>query len=429
MRHPLGSHVVVASALLALSGCAIAGGEHAQQSGSGHERGGGDAHGHGAYGAAPASAPLDWRAAESGILTDYVQLTSEKDFTKAGEAYFDPTGNWIIFQAVPRPTDGSKPDQHYSMYVAKLSRNSHGVVTGLEEPILLSKPGSANTCGFFHPTEPGLVIFGTTTTPPADNQPAGYQRGSSKYNWQFPVEMEVVIGVVGEIMGKRIADADEAEAHHWVRTAPLWTRPGYDAECGYSPDGRFIVYTRVDPKTGDGDLYVFDTETNSHTALVVEKGYDGGPFFSPDGKWITYRSDRRGDNMLQVFVAELSFDANGAPNGIKRELKVTDNDQVNWAPFWSPNGEYLVYATSEVSHRNYEVFSIEAPVGDASNKKPGDLARRRITFADGFDGLPVFSDDGSMMMWTSQRGPLFDGEERPTSQVWLAEVVSMDPRE
>ena len=408
---------MVVPALLALTGCAIAGGEQAK-AGRGQESG--------SDGASQASAPLDWRAEESGALRNYVQLTREKEFMKAGEAYFDPTENWIIFQAVPRPTDGSEPDQHYSMFVAKFARDAHGAVIGLEESILLSKPGSANTCGFFHPTQPWRVIFGSTIVPPADNQPAGYQRGSSRYNWQFPVEMEVVSGVVGAIYRDHYPRLRLIKA--WDRPAPLWTRPGYDAECGYSPDGRFIVYTQVDAETGDGDLYVFDTEKKTHTPLVVERGYDGGPFFSPDGKWITFRSDRRGDNMLQVFVAELSFDAHGAPNGIKRELKVTNNGNVNWAPFWDPSGEYLIYATSEIGHHNYEVFAIEAPVGGASSKEPGELARRRITSADGFDGLPVFSADGSMMMWTSQRGGVFGNEERPTSQVWLADVVSVDPR-
>ncbi len=409
MRHQLSRPVVVTATSLALAGCAIAGGGHPHASD-----------------ATTDGAPLDWRAEESGALTNYVQLTSENDFTKAGEAYFDPTGNWIIFQAVPRPEGDRAPDQHYSMYVAKLARNADGAVTGIEEPVLLSEPGSANTCGFFHPTEPNRVIFGSTMTPPADNQPAGYQRGTSRYNWQFPVEMEVIGGVIGAVHRDRNGMLT-MQIDEWSKPKPLWTRPGYDAECGYSPDGRFIVYTQVDPKTGDGDLYVFDTEKETHTPLVVEKGYDGGPFFSPDGRWITYRSDRKGNNMLQVFVAELEFNSEGEPIGVKRELPVTDNNQVNWAPFWSPDGKSLVYATSEVGHHNYEVFSIEAPVGKTA-KAPDQLAKRRITHADGFDGLPVFSADGAMLMWTSQRGALFGDEERPTSQVWLADIINVDPR-
>jgi hypothetical protein len=413
MRHPLCHASLAAATLLALMGSpALADDQPAHTQGPGKST--------------TATATLDWRAEESGTLTNYVQLTSEQDFVKAGEAYFDPDGKWIIFQAVPRPADGGEPDQHYSMYVARLARNAKGAVTGIETPLRISEPGSANTCGFFHPTQPWRVIFGSTITPPADNQPAGYQRGTSRYNWQFPVEMEIVGGVIDAIHRDRQPNTRQIKA--WDRPAPLWSRPGYDAECGYSPDARFIVYTRVNPDTGDGDLYVFDSANQTHTPLVTEKGYDGGPFFSPDGRWITFRSDRRGDNLLQVFVAELAFDDQGAITGIKRELPVTDNDQVNWAPFWDPAGKYLIYATSEVGHHNYEVFAIEAPVGKASNKKPGELAKRRVTHAEGFDGLPVFSADAAMMMWTSQRGPVFEGDERPTSQVWLADIVNLDPR-
>ena len=415
MRHPLSTTIVAVPALLAISSLAIAGGAQ-------------DEHDHHADATnAPQAAPLDWRAEESGTLSNYVQLTSEKDFTKAGEAYFDPAGKWVIFQAVPRPADGSEPDQHYSMYVAKLARDAHGVVTGLEKPILISRPGSANTCGWFHPTQPWRVIFGSTLTPPADNQPAGYQRGSSRYNWQFPIEMDVVGGPIPSIY----ADLHDgfAPVSTQVFCTPVWSRPGYDAECSYSPDARFILYTQVDAKTGDGDLYIYDTTNQSHTPLVTKKGYDGGPFFSPDGKRITFRSDRRGDDLLQIYIADLVFDTDGAITGIANERQVTDNDHVNWAPFWDPTGTFLIYATSEISHRNYEVFAIEAPIGDASNKKPGELAKRRITFADGFDGLPVFSADGKMMMWTCQRGDVFPGEQRPSSQVWIAEVVSsLDPR-
>ncbi|MCB9838392.1 MAG: PD40 domain-containing protein [Phycisphaeraceae bacterium] len=374
----------------------------------------------------PAQAPIDWRAEEAGTLTNYVQLTSEKDFTKAGEAYFDPDARWIIFQAVPRPTDGSEPDQHYSMYVAKLARNALGQVTGLESPIRISQPGSANTCGWFHPTQPWRVIFGSTLVPPADNQTAGYQRGTSKYNWQFPIEMEIVGGTIDAILHDRNPNMAQIKASD--PPAPLWIRPGYDAEASYSPDGRFILYTQVDDQTGDGDLYMYDTTNDSHTPLITQKGYDGGPFFSPDGKMITYRSDRRGDDLLQIYVADLVFDAKGAITGIANERAVTDNQDVNWAPYWDPSGQYLIYATSEIGHHNYEVFAVEAPVGKAANKKPDQLAKRRITRADGFDGLSVFSNDGKMMMWTCQRGPVFGDEERPTSQVWLADVVNLDPR-
>ncbi len=386
---------------------------------------------------------LDWQKLEAPILRNHVQLTSRAKFVKAGEAYFAPNGRWVIFQAVPVPAEGKQPDPFYSMYVAKLTRSEDGRVTGAEQPILVSTPGSANTCGWFHPMEPCRIMFGSTIAPPAEHQAAGFQVGTRKYQWQFPEETEVCTRRVQEIyedsklnmsMGAFPIFATWLPEMETVK--PMFSRPRYDAECSWSADGRFTLYTHVreekpaapdanDPAKAapvppaDGDIWIFDAKTDKQTELVHADGYDGGPFFSPDGKWICYRSDRRGDNQLQLFAAELAFDSSGAPTGIKREIQLTDNADVNWAPFWHPSGKYLIYGSSSMGHDNYEVFAIEFN----PEKTPKDLRTRRVTQASFTDILPVFSPDGKSMMWTSQRGGTIAGESRPSSQVWIAEVV------
>ena len=95
---------------------------------------------------------------------------------------------------------------------------------------------------------------------------------------------------------------------------------------------------------------------------------------------------------------------------------MTDNAHVNWAPFWHPNGRYLVYATSQEGHRNYEVFIIDAADDPSAPPRVSryGTAGRRVTNASGADVLPVFDPTGQMMMWTSQRG------EGGTSQLWVA---------
>jgi TolB protein len=375
-----------------------------------------------------------WREAEAGQLRNHVQLTFPDQFVKAGEQYFDPQMRWIIFQAVPVPPAGQEPDSVYTMYVAKLQRDALGQITGLDKPIMVSAPGSANTCGFFHPTEPGRIIFGSTMTSPNEGREAGYQRGSNAYRWAFPEQTEVVTKIVPEIVMDTLLNSHRTEPatllfdRDYGAPKPIWTRPGYDAECAYSPDGRFIVHTRVDAKTNDPDLFIYDTQSGAVAPVVETKGYDGGPFFSPDGRRITYRSDRKGNDLLQLFVMDLnpSVNAQGEPKIELIEHQITDNDQVNWAPYWHPSGQFLVYATSEVSHSNYEVFSIEAPpFGKKELDRP--LRKRRLTFADGFDGLPVFSGDGRWMMWTSQRGKKLEGQDRPSSQIWIAQVVDIEP--
>ena len=76
-----------------------------------------------------AALAADWRELEAPLLSGHVQLTTEADFVKAGEAYFSPNADWIIFQAVPAPDDGAQPDIHYSMYIAPLERDASGGVS------------------------------------------------------------------------------------------------------------------------------------------------------------------------------------------------------------------------------------------------------------------------------------------------------------
>jgi len=375
------------------------------------------------------SPKLEWPQAESGTLRHAVQLTPPQLFHKAGEAYFSKYARWIIFQAVALPPDGIEPDKHYAMYIAKLTRDEAGKVTGMESPIEISPPGSANTCGFFDPKVPFRVIFGTTRTPyEAENAP-GFQRETSTYSWEFPTTMDVCRRVIPALREDFLPGLPQEVKFRYGKDAteavPVWEAPGYEAECAFHPSGEFIVYTWMNPQTNDADIYLRDLRGRASIPLVTHKGYDGGPFFSADGNSICYRSDRNGDGKLQVFVAELELNADGKPTGLKAEHAVTADEHVNWAPFWHPSGEFLVYTTSAEGHHNYEVYSVEVPLGSNAGKSPAELKRKRITHAPGFDGLPSFSDDGTLMMWTSQRQP--NSNEKGSSQVWIAETVDMKP--
>ena len=379
-----------------------------------------------------------WPTLESSFLSDYVQLTFEDDFIKAGESYFSPSGNMLIFQAIPVPPEGETAGAHYAMYVAGVHRDDDGNIAGLGPAGMVSSPSSANTCGWFHPTEPMKILFGSTRTAPGDEKPAGYQRENSRYSWQFPIEMDILSGTLqmkyeispealereearkaaGDDSHSKLDMGDIISVPTLQNAKPIWERSGYDAEGSWSSDGRFVLYTQLEPGSNNGDIYVYDSTDGSHTPLVTADGYDGGPFFSPDGKSICYRSDRRGDNLLQIFVSELAFDENGKITGVEKELQLTDNEHVNWCPFYTPDGKYLLYATSEVSHGNYEVFAIDAK----GSYEPEYTAHLRVTQARGFDGLPAFTQDGQWMIWTAQRGTLREGEDRPSSQLWAAKI-------
>ena len=354
--------------------------------------------------ATPAAAPApskstDFRTTEAPVLTHHVQLTFPDRFSKAGENYFSPDDRKIVFQAIEKPADGSAPSEFYSMYVADVVRQG-GMITGIANIKRISPEGSANTCGWFHPKHPEIVIFGSTVVPPSNRETPGYQRGTGKYRWQFPPEMRVVQ------CDLRTADGTAKSLKTLVGDGN-----GYAAECSLSPDGRTLLYTEVDPKT-QGDLWVMDMPSGERKKIVDAPGYDGGPFFTPDGTGIIYRSDRNNDSLLQIYAAQLVRDGSGKVTGIAHERPLTKNEHVNWCPYYHPDGRHFVYGSSEMGHSNYEVMMRDAQHPEKSV---------RITDCNGADVLPVFSHDGKWMLWTAQRGTDDSGNGKPSSQVWVAQ--------
>ena len=328
-----------------------------------------------------------------------VLLTDPDVFLKAGESYFDPAGKRVIFQAIEHPEEGEDPDDNYGMYLGDLTFDESGTITGLINIKRISNEGSSNTCGWFHPTEKSTVLFATTDTPLVEEDIPGYQRESGRYRWAFPPKMNIVSC---DLAKNNTVNELVTDNEHYL------------AEGSWSPDSRHLLYCSL--KSGGGDIYVTDLKTGTTRLIVEEDGYDGGPFFSPDGKRIVYRSDRRGNDLLQLYVAELAFSEDGAIIGISSEHQLTDNVHVNWGPFWHPNGRFLIYATSEVGHHNYELYVCDADSGEHDGTTRYGTRKRRVTHAEGFDGLPAFNALGNVLMWTSKR-------LTNTSQLWTAPFI------
>ena len=119
--------------------------------------------------------------------------------------------------------------------------------------------------------------------------------------------------------------------------------------------------------------------------LTRVNGYDGGPFFSPDGKQIIWR--RFDEQGLIADVWMMNLDGTN-------QRQITDFKSMSWAPYIHPSGEYLLFASNKLGFENFEVFMVDID----GRKEPV-----RITYTDGFDGLPVPSPDGTQMAWTSSR--------------------------
>ncbi len=310
----------------------------------------------------PSTAEAD--ANEAKHLKNIRQVTT--GFAKAGEGYFSPDGKAIIFQAAqPGETD-------YQIYTLSLATGA--------KPRLVSTGKGKCTCSYFHPDGTSILFASThldAGKPGEKGASPAYSR-SDRYRWDFDAAMDIFK-----------ADLDGSNL---VR---LTDTPGYDAEGSYSPDGKEIIFTSF--RDGNAEIYIMDADGKNPRRITDKKGYDGGPFFSPDGKKIIYRSDRKENDLLQLYI--------NTPDG-KNERVLTTNDAVNWGPYFYPDSRHIVYSTSLHGHQNYEVYWMDTETGKLE----------RITYREGFDGLPVFNKDGKKMMWTS-KGRAADN----TSQLFIAD--------
>jgi len=324
---------------------------------------------------------------ETRWLSNLRQVTSE--YSKAGEGYFSPDGQTIVYQAI------SKAYPFYQIYTQQL--------TGELPPKRISTGRGRTTCAYFSPTGDRILFASSHLDPKLDltedaaRREAEEDRRSGRrrrYSWVFDPHMDLFEATFdGEIVNR------------------LTSETGYDAECAYSPDGKQIVF--CSDRDGDPDLYLIDADGSNLRQLTNEPGYDGGPFFSPDGQWIVYRSDRKRKEYLQIHAIRVD----GSHDGNFRDVALTDTEGVNWAPYWHPTEPYIIWTGADHSdptkRPNYDLWLLRYKIADGHLKAQGEV--QRITDHAKADVLPVFSSDGKQLMWTSNR------TEDGTSQLWIAD--------
>ena len=99
---------------------------------------------------------------------------------------------------------------------------------------------------------------------------------------------------------------------------------------GWSPDGRWLVYTGQ--RNDEFDVYKIPTSGGDEIRLTSTHGLDDGPEFTPDGKYIYFNSSRTG--RMQIWRMR--------PDGSAQE-QITNDGFNNWFPHISPDGKWIAY--------------------------------------------------------------------------------------
>lgn len=294
---------------------------------------------------------------------------------RTGEGYFSADGRSLVFQSEREPGNPFYQIYRWRLGTGELDRISPGT-------------GRA-TCAWFHPDGERVLFASTHEDPEAEltqaleleKRAAGR---SDRYSWDFDPRYDLFI-----------AEPDGS-------LTPLAKAEGYDAEGSFSPDGRFVVFAsnrHADPDTlaiDDRerlardpsyflDLYRLELATGELARLTTAPGYDGGPFHSADGSRIVWRRFSEDGARAEIH----SMNADGSEARALTRLGV-----MSWAPYFHPSGDYIVFSTNLHGFDDFELYLVDA----AGRKEPVRVTRR-----EGFDGLPVFSPEGDVLVWTSNR--------------------------
>jgi Tol biopolymer transport system component len=297
------------------------------------------------------------------------------------EAYWSDDGTRLIFQST---RDGRTCDQEYvfDLRSGEVRRVSTG--TG------------RTTCGYFYDHD-RRILFASThlagdSCPPEPDMSHGY-------TW----------GVYGsyDIFTARPDGGDLTR---------LTDNPRYDAEATLSTDGRWILFTSL--RDGDLDLYKMHPDGTELTRLTHRLGYDGGAYFSRDGRWICWRSHYPADSaeiaeyrglLDRDLVRPTAMDLWVARADGSEPHQVTHDPGASFAPYFTPDGKRLIYASNREHPRgrDFDLYLVDVAGG---TPEP-------VTRDPGFDGFPMFSPDGRWLVFCANRNGRVHGE----TNIFLAE--------
>lgn len=304
------------------------------------------------------------------------------------EAYWSFDDSKLIFQS---------NNKNWGVYCDQMFLMNAGETFKDQQPPMISTGKGRTTCSYFL-QDGEHIVYGSTHLKD-ENCPEVPLKKDGKYVWPVYDSFDIFVAdLEGNI------------------TAQLTDEPGYDAEATVSPKGDKIVFTSI--RSGDLELYTMDLDGKNVKQITDELGYDGGAFFSPDGSKLIFRASRPKteaaikeykDLLAQGLVqpTEMELFICNADGSDLRQLTHLGN--ANWAPFFHPSGEKILFSSNFESERGFP-FNLYLIDIDGKNLE-------RVTHSQTFDAFPVFSNDGKKLAFSSNRN---NGDTRDTN-LFIAE--------
>ncbi len=174
-----------------------------------------------------------------------------------------------------------------------------------------------------------------------------------------------------------------------------------DYEASWSADGKQLVF--ISNRDGNAEIYLMaadGSDGDNPQRLTRSPASELRPAFSPDGQWIAFNATRGANE--QIYVMGAKGEILGDP---ARQL--TNNRGYSRAPSWSPDGKRIIF--SGIRETLLDIVEVEVDTG----------RERRLTDGQASDVFPIYSADGTLIIWLTNRGLV-------GSQVYNVWVMNLD---
>ena len=174
------------------------------------------------------------------------------------------------------------------------------------------------------------------------------------------------------------------------------THGGQNAEAYWSPDGRKLIFQSTRGESTCDQIYTMNADGSNQKMVSTGKGVTTCGYFLADSKHFVYASTHEAGPACPapadrskgyVWAVYPGFDIFLADENGKIEKRLTN------APGYD--------AEATVNWKNNEILFTSKSSGDLDlwTMKADGSGKKQITKTRGYDGGPVFSRDGSKMVW------------------------------
>jgi TolB protein len=203
--------------------------------------------------------------------------------------------------------------------------------------------------------------------------------------------------------------------------------PAEDRDPAWSPDGDYIAF--ASNRADNWDIYLLDLVSGTLIRLTHDPDFDANPSWSPDGDWIAFESYRRGN--LDIYVMSTAG---------KQVQRITTDSAPDYEPVWSPDSRAIAFTSFRDGDKDIYLWSLDDREEVNVTRSPGldedepawspdqaqlayvsgsrgNSAIQVTTFdwdtmaADqtqteyfGAGGSPIWSPDGTSLIYTYERG-------------------------